>query len=138
MKIILALDDDNGMMFNHRRQSQDIALREKIAEMTEGNKLWLNSYSERQFRDMEIDLCADDDFLDKAGDEEYCFVENVGISPIMEKVEEFILFRWNRRYPSDFQLDILPQDIGFRCIRSEEFPGHSHDKITMEVWRREE
>lgn len=36
MIIILCLDNNNGMMFNDRRQSQDRGLREYIAEMTKG------------------------------------------------------------------------------------------------------
>lgn len=137
MKIILALDDDNGMMFNRRRQSQDIAVREKIKGLTKGGKLWLNDYSGRQFGDMGIDLYVEEDFLAKAGPGEYCFVENVGMLTVAEKVEEFIIFRWNRKYPGDFYPDLLPWEHGFICSYSEEFQGRSHDKITMEVWSRE-
>ncbi len=136
MKIILTLDDDNGMMFNKRRQSQDIAVREKIREITKGEKLWLNDYSGRQFADMGLALCVDEDFLFKAGPGEYCFVENVGILAAAERVEEFIIFRWNRKYPGDFYPDLLPWEHGFLCSGSEEFQGRSHDKITMEVWRK--
>lgn len=137
MKIILTLDDDNGMMFHKRRQSQDAAVREKIREITEGEKLWLNDYSAGQFADMGIDISVDEDFLSKAGTGEYCFVENVGMLAAAGKVEEFIIFRWNRKYPGDFYPDLLPWEHGFLCCDSEEFPGHSHDKIRMEVWRKE-
>ena len=89
MKILLTLDDNNGLMFNRRRQSRDIVVREKIMELTAGG------------------------------------------------VEEMILFKWNRKYPCDFRLDFLPWDHGFTCVETEEFQGNSHDKITMEVWRRE-
>ena len=61
MKIILMLDDDNGMMFNKRRQSQDIAVREKTAGIAGGSRLWLNEYSRGQFLDMEQDLHAYED-----------------------------------------------------------------------------
>ena len=138
MKIILVLDDDNGMMFNKRRQSQDIAVREKIAEIIEENKLWMNSYSGKQFREMEINFCVDEEFLLKAEQGDYCFVENTGILAVAEQIEEFILFKWNRRYPGDFKPDLLPQDMGFTCVEREEFQGYSHEKITREVWRREE
>ena len=137
MKIILTLDDNNGMMFNKRRQSQDVVVRKKIAEITDGKKLWLCDYSRRQFQDMELDFHVDEEFLGKAGEGEYCFVENRGILEAAEKVEEIVIFRWNRRYPGDFHLDMLPQEHEFICISSEEFQGHSHDKITMEVWRKE-
>lgn len=138
MKIILALDDDNGMMFNKRRQSQDIAVREKIAEIIGENKLWMNSYSRKQFREMEMNFCVDEDFLLKAEQGDYCFVENTEILAVAEQIEEFMIFKWNRRYPGDFKLDLFPQDMGFTCVESEEFPGYSHEKITREVWRKEE
>lgn len=137
MKILLTLDDNNGLMFNRRRQSRDIVVREKITELTAGVKLWMNNYSQGQFQDVERDICVDEDFLCKAEEGEYCFVENVGICGAADRVEEMILFKWNRKYPCDFRLDFLPWDHGFTCVETEEFQGNSHDKITMEVWRRE-
>ena len=86
---------------------------------------------------MEMDLCIEEDFLGRAEQGDYCFVEDRGILEAVEKIEELIIFRWNRRYPSDLHLDFLPREKGFVCTGMEEFPGHSHDKITMEVWRRE-
>ncbi len=136
MKVIVALDDDNGMMFNGRRQSRDAVVREKIAEITYGSRLWMNEYSRKQFQDMEINKEAAEDFLDKAAEGEYCFIEDTGISGVLERVEEFIIFRWNRRYPGDLKFDVIPGENGFACIESGEFEGRSHDKITMEVWRR--
>lgn len=49
MKIIVCVDNQNGMMFNHRRQSQDRVLRKRILELTGGKKLWMNAYSQKQF-----------------------------------------------------------------------------------------
>ena len=49
MIIIAAVDDRNGMMFNHRRQSQDKVLREKILSLTAGKLLWMDHYSAKQF-----------------------------------------------------------------------------------------
>lgn len=42
MEIIACVDDNMGMMFNHRRQSQDQALIEHVLEATKGNKLYLS------------------------------------------------------------------------------------------------
>lgn len=36
VKIIVAVDDSYGMMFNHRRQSQDKILRGKIIQRVSG------------------------------------------------------------------------------------------------------
>ncbi len=51
MTAILCLDDNNGMMFNHRRQSQDKQLRKQIISHLKGNPLWMNAYSANQFSD---------------------------------------------------------------------------------------
>lgn len=136
MKIIIALDDNNGMLFNHRRQSSDAAIRDRIRELIKGEKLYLNAYSAEQFKDTDIRLSVDEDFLHKAGKGEYCFVENVQLSGVKEDIEEFIIFRWNRKYPSDFVLGIPLGEYGMACISTEEFAGNSHEKITMEVWER--
>lgn len=97
----------------------------------------MNAYSKEQFQDMEMDICVDEAFPDKAGKEDYCFVENMKLSSMAERAEEFVIFKWNRRYPADMRLDFLPWEEGFQCVVREEFPGKSHENITMEVWRKE-
>ena len=49
MILIVCVDDHNGMMFNHRRQSQDRILRGDILELAEGKILWMDAYSKKQF-----------------------------------------------------------------------------------------
>lgn len=83
MKIIVCVDNQNGMMFNHRRQSQDRVLRKRILELTGGKKLWMNAYSQKQFLQVNGNMPkeqeqpgqlgqsgqiqADEAFLEKAG-----------------------------------------------------------------------
>jgi len=140
MKIIVALDDKDGMMFNKRRQSQDRVLRERVFKLTEGSALWMNEYSKKQFEadenaaDFVHNICTDEAFLQKASAGEYCFVESDSLVLVKEQIEEIVIFRWNRRYPGDKFLDVRPQDLGFDCKSVEEFAGSSHEKITMEIW----
>ena len=68
MIIILCLDNNNGMMFNDRRQSQDRGLREYIAEMTKGEKVYMNAYTEKLYEEIN-DPVVCEDFLHKAGKE---------------------------------------------------------------------
>lgn len=137
MRIIIALDDSNGMMFNHKRQSSDIVVRNRIKEHINGGLLYLNAYSAEQFKDTDIRLCVDEDFLYKAGREDYCFVEDKRLFDVREDIEEFVIIRWNRKYPNDFALDVLPEECGMVCTNIEEFAGNSHERITMEIWRAE-
>lgn len=82
MIVITCLDQKNGMMFNHRRQSQDSALRERVAELVANAPLWINHYSANQFDTESIpNLNIDDDFLQEAAKGEYCFVEDAPLAP---------------------------------------------------------
>ena len=137
MRIIIALDDNNGMLFNHRRQSSDVAIRDRIKGLIKGEMLYLNAYSAEQFKDTDIRLSVDEDFLHNAEKGEYCFVENEKLSDIRYDIEEFVIFRWNRKYPSDLTVDVLPEECGMVCVRKEEFVGNSHERITVEMWRTE-
>lgn len=138
MIVILTVDDSNGMMFNKRRQSQDRALREKILSLTAGRKLWMNAYSYRQFENMGgKHIIEAEGFLELAKLGDYCFVENVSVKPYEEKIEKMILFRWNRKYPGDFFLDIDLSEKPWKLKQTDKFSGSSHENITMEVYCHE-
>ena len=133
MRIIVCLDNHGGMLFNRRRQSKDSALRQHMLQMVAGGKLWMNGYSASQFSP-EDDLCADEAFLEKAGPQDYCFVENEDISAYVSRVEQVIVYRWNRDYPRDM---IFPETLvssKWKLVSREDFPGNSHEKLTQEVY----
>lgn len=54
MKLIICLDDKNGIMFNKRRQSKDVAVAEKIKEIIGNNLLHIHSYSSPIFTEATI------------------------------------------------------------------------------------
>lgn len=135
MHIIVCLDDRNGMLFNNRRQSQDRRVRQRVGGLTAGSVLRMNGYSARQFEPEIIPHAQiSDNFLMEAVPGDWCFVENQPLTPIEEQIESIIIFRWNRVYPADTRLDISLDR--WKLTESSEFPGYSHDKITMEVYRR--
>lgn len=135
MHLIVCVDDDSGMLFNHRRQSQDREVRKRILKVTSGKRLWMNHYSQKQF---EKEECAnanyDDNFLSEAVADEYCFVENEDVAPYEPWIETITLYKWNRRYPSDLKFTIDLSSWKLQSIL--EFPGSSHEKITEEVYIR--
>lgn len=136
MHLIVCIDNGGGMTFNHRRLSTDRVLRRKLSEIS-GGRLWMNAYSAGQFlEDQEAEAVVQEDFLEKAPDGEFCFVENLSCLPWEQRMESIILCKWNRVYPSDQKFDIPLKAHGWKCVSVEEFPGSSHDKITMEVYRR--
>lgn len=90
MIVIACLDDNGGMMFNHRRQSQDRMLRAHIA----------------------------------------------ALAPFERWIEKIIIFRWHRTYPADQHFDIDLSGGNWKICESVEFTGHSHERITIEVYLR--
>ncbi len=133
MNIILCTDKSGGMSFCGKRQSMDCVLREKVLEITSGARLLMNSYSAKQFENTE-NIIVDDDFLNNANQEDFCFVEGKEI--VTENVEAFYVFNWNRKYPADLFFSVDLKAEGFKKIKKEEFRGNSHDKITLEIYSR--
>lgn len=137
MIIIVCVDDHMGMSFNHRRQSQDRILREKILKLINGNRLWVSPYSARQFTmEQQPYLMVDEDYLNKAAVGEYCFVEHGNLSDYENDIEQIILCRWNRIYPADCYFEISLDEETWNGRLLEEFQGSSHEKISLEVFCR--
>lgn len=149
MKIIVCIDDNNGMMFNKRRQSKDSVLRQHILAETNGSTLWLNSYSASQFEESENNslvtirdstaigknsLIIDENFLEKAGETDFAFVENLSLKEYENKISQIIIYKWNRKYPADFRFDIDVTNDSWKLSTTENFAGSSHDNITKEVY----
>ena len=127
MNIIVCTDDRGGILFNRRRQSQDRILRKKVLSDTTGKRLWMNAYSARQFFDAPPGrITEDEDFLSKAGPGEFCFAEGTPLLPYLSKIEQVILFRWNRKYPADVYLDLPLDRPPWHLTEQSEFSGHSH------------
>lgn len=135
MILIVCVDERNGMMFNNRRQSKDKILSEHILKLVDNNKLWINNYSKGVFENQEnSNILVDDQFIEKIGKEDYCFVENVDTNKLLNKVDKIILYNWNRHYPADQYFNIKLDDW---LLESEsEFSGSSHEKITQKIYIR--
>ncbi len=141
MIVFIAVDKENGMLFNRRRQSKDRVLRENMLRDCADAKLWIHSFSKKQFLDENgnvspENIVIDDDFLAKADENEFCFVENADISPWMDKIHTLVLYKWNTTYPADTYFDTSLLDAGWKKFSLNHFKGSSHDKIYKEVWKR--
>lgn len=135
MILIACVDDKGGILFNHRRQSQDRILRDRVKAMTAASTLYMSPYTARQFGgDLPENAVVSDNFLDEAGDGDYCFVEDADPAPYEDRAEKIVLYRWNRDYPRD---TLFPIDMDmWNRESSQEFEGSSHDDITEEVYVR--
>lgn len=136
MIIFACVDDRYGMRFNHRRQSADRTVIDKIIELSRNRKIWMEYYSALLFPET-ANICIEDNFLQRASCDDCCFVERVDISRHLNRVNKIVLFHWNRRYPADlfFPENVLIRD--WRVVESVDFPGTSHENITMKVYERE-
>ena len=135
MILIVCVDEKNGMIFNNRRQSRDKILIAHILEVTKNKKLWITNFSQDIFNMSDANnLIIDDQFIEKMREDDYCFVENIEVKTLIDKVDKIIIYNWNRNYPADQYFDINLDE--WVIDSEEEFSGSSHDKITQKIYIR--
>lgn len=134
MIVIICIDEQNGMLFNKRRQSRDVVLIEDIIKTVGDKRLLIDSFSESLFADYDNVYIAEN-MLEEATNGDYCFVENEDVSAYINKIEKLIIYKWNRLYPSDFKFNETLLD-SFHMESTVDFKGNSHEKITKEVYVR--
>ena len=100
MIAIVTIDDNNGMMFNKRRQSKDIRLIERILDIAGTNRIWVSEYSSQLFDTSKDNIIVDNSYTE-AQAQDYCFVENVDINELRDNISKIYVYKWNRKYPSD-------------------------------------
>ena len=133
MTVIVCVDDQMGVLFNNRRQSQDRILRERRMELCKEHTLWMTSYSKKQFEDNDnSSICVADNFMIAADNDSFCFSEGTPLSCYLDKIDKIVLYKWNREYPSDVTFDINLSNWSLNSTF--EFQGSSHEKITEEVY----
>ena len=136
---IVCLDQEDGLLFNGRRQSRDRVVTEKILSITEGKPLWMSAYSRRIFPE-DAPVCVAEDLVGKLaepwqqpGEAAFCLIEEA-VNLENEMIDEWIVFRWKRVYPADVFLKFPADDWEKELI--ETFAGYSHEKIDLERYRK--
>ena len=132
MILAVCIEDRGGMLFHRRRLSRDRAVAADLLREAGEGRLWISPYSLPLFPEGAAGLCPAEDFLERAGPGELCFVEDRPCAPWAGKAERLILYRWNRRYPADLYFDIPLES--WRLLERTEFPGSSHKLLTKEVY----
>lgn len=142
MTIIACVDNRNGIAFNRRRLSSDKAVTEKILKLTTGMTLRITPYSTRIFEQVfSTKPIARELFPLSSADHGDAIFIDADFPELNElqkaDISKLILFKWNRDYPSDVKFDypnLLPDFSNWTLTETEDFPGHSHETITMEVY----
>lgn len=132
MIAIICLDNQNGRLFNHRRQSRDQFLLEDILSLVTDNKLYVSPFSKTLFEGKGTPIISEN-YLEEASRNDFCFIEEEPLAPILPKINKLIVYKWNKVYPQDVSLDISISD-NFSLDSTTDFKGFSHDKITREVY----
>ena len=96
----------------------------------------MSTYSAKLFSEYAEKICVDDDFLPKAEENDFCFVECGDIMPFIDRVNTFVLFKWNRHYPANVYFPVDLNNGEWKLCSTENFAGNSHSKVTMEVYTR--
>lgn len=132
MDVFICLDDRNGMLFNHRRQSRDREVIQDMLDSLDGKPLYIRPYSQVLFQGWEEAVRVVKEFWETAPAEKACFIEDLPLAPFAGEIRTLTVYRWNRRYPADVFLDVNLS--GWRRVSCWEFPGHSHERISKEVY----
>ena len=129
MILTLCVDDRMGLSLKGRRLSKDAGLRRRLLGIS-GGSLRMSEYSARQFSEP---VYSGADYLSGAGERDWCFCKNGDYADYAEQIGTIILFRWNRHYPAD---ECFRFPGKWKLTLTEDFPGTSHETITMEVYER--
>lgn len=131
--MIFCVDEQDGLSFCGRRLSRDREVYDHILRCCDGKTLWTAPDSAGLFPKGTVR--ADKDYFLKAADGDYCFLETLPESDVWQRAESVILYHWNRRYPSTEKIPRQYLADMYLC-HSEDFPGNSHEMITMERYIR--
>lgn len=130
MNVTVCIDDRGGMLFNRRRQSRDSILLAKMAKKT--TKIYILPFSEKMMASFGIPYEVVKDPFDVPKGE-ILFVENCSVAELLKNASTLTVYKWNREYPGDFFLDV---DLSkMNPVKTEEFAGKSHEKITEEIYQ---
>lgn len=135
MILIFTLDDHNGANLAGKRQSKDRVVANKIVELA-NNHLYILEKTASFFKnnDMSNVTCTIFSDLWRLPNDAVFFSEEVVPQELMEQAEKIYVFRWNRQYPS-LTKDRVNLDAFHKTV-IDEFPGHSHEKITLEEYTK--
>ena len=136
MTVIVCVSDGGGMLFGGRRVSRDKFVFEDIARLCDGGALFVGDISESLFSESDASVISVTDPLASADTEDFVFVEDRSVAEYAGKISTLVIYRWNRKYPFDFSLDLDPRAAGMTLSESLDFKGKSHEKITREIWRK--
>lgn len=132
MNIIVCVDKNLGISFNHRRVSSDKTIMSDILTLTKGNTISISEFSKVIFNSYLGNYHISEEIPNSFSD--WFFLENDTIESYQNDINTLVIYNFNRIYPSDIKLKI---DLSkFDLVSSTDFPGNSHETITRIIYKR--
>ena len=128
MKLVVCLDENNGIKFFGKRQSQDELQRKNLFELIGNLKLFLTEYSYDLYKDIEFNFEIIDENTEIIKNSVFLY-EGDFLEKFLPSVDEIIVYFWNRDYPFDETFEEHLKNI-WKEKEKVEFKGKSHDEIT--------
>ena len=133
--VAVCVDDDGGLLLFGKRQSRDRVLISDFVESNSDKRIYIAPFSRILFDQYPSVTVLDDPFsVAEAGSA--IFVENIRIDERLGSIGTLMVYKWNRKYPSDVKFNVDPIKSGFKLKSSVDFSGSSHEKITREIYER--
>ena len=135
MKLVVCLDENKGIRFFGKRQSQDELQRKNLFELIGNAKLFLTKYSYDLYTDFEFNFEIIDENTEIVEDAVFLY-EGEFLERFLPYVDEIIVYFWNRDYPFDETFEEFLND-DWKAREIFEFKGKSHEKITRKMFLKE-
>lgn len=137
MRLIVIIDENNGLSFNNRRQTQDSFLIKHMIEIAERESsiIWIKDRSKDLFEGYSnVQILDVDCFSIPAGD--FIFLEDGDANEVAMASDVIYLYQWDKTYPSDEVFVFTNQLLNaFDVVESEEIEGEYHS-IYFEKWEK--
>ena len=131
MNIIACIDNENGILFNSRRQSRDAKVFEDIKSTIDAKIIYCSEYSAKLLQEYSFSTAVVKTLkaVPKNG---YYFLEDSLPSEFLSKIKRIIIYKWNKTYPKDTYFGMELSKI--KPLSTTEFEGKSHKIITKEIY----
>lgn len=134
MVIVACIDKSGNIALNTNGQLNHIIFLIRLKVVSNEALLYMNCNSSQQFGYYPMKM-IDDNFLDIAGEDSYCFVEDTDVTPYIDCIDKIILYKWNKKFSSRLKFDksILNK---FSIVSKKSFYGESFLKISEVVYEK--
>lgn len=135
MTSIITLDTNNGLLFNKRRLSQDKVVTADIISQASGTNLYVTPYSYKLFPEGTPCTPLNNPYT-LADKQAVIFAEDINPVKYIDIIDTFVVYLWNKEYPSDVRFNVNLQELGFRVTNRVDFSSNTHPNITRLIFSR--